>query len=256
MAGKYQALFFYHVYRLDVEAYGLADCHLASLCAKDGTPCNLEQFMRRISKIKPQKPTARGKTPGSPDFSKVNWARIGEGSDLFVLRDEIDKSGFSGAVYNEKLFQNWDATKDRFDTVMEEARKIATNAIEKFKADGRKLPDNRIDIIERALETHANARCADLANHTVADFEKFANANRISVRYTDYIEREPVEGYRKIDVDRIIEEKKDKPNFDSLKKDVENFVRDNNSKKPGQPHLRCIEKADCVLGHIAEACRK
>lgn len=30
LAGKYQALFFYHVYRLDVEAYGLANCHLAS----------------------------------------------------------------------------------------------------------------------------------------------------------------------------------------------------------------------------------
>lgn len=212
--------------------------------------------MRHISKIKPPKSTARGKTTSSPDFGKVNWARVGEGSDLFAFRDEIDKSGFSGQVYNQKLFQDWDTSKDRFDPVMEEAQKIATNAIQKFKADGRTLPNDRIDIIERALSTHANARRADLAKHIVADFEEFANDNEIEVRYTEYIERPPVEGYRKIDIDRIIEANKDKPNFDSIKEEVKNFVGDQHKKKPGLPHLQCIVKADCMLGHIAEACRK
>lgn len=58
---------------------------MAPLCAERGIVWNLEQFMKYISKIRHSKLTAPGKIVNSPGFSKVNWALIGDGSNLSVL---------------------------------------------------------------------------------------------------------------------------------------------------------------------------
>ena len=102
--------------------------------------------------------------------------------------------------------QGWDATNDRFDPVMEEAQKIATSAIQKFKADGRGPPVDRIDKIDEAIKTVANARRYNLADHIVKVFKKWAENRGVTVRYTAPIARPPVPGYQKIDIDRIIDE--------------------------------------------------
>lgn len=104
MAGKYQAFFYYQVYLLDVKAHGLANCHLAPLCAKDGIPGNPEEFLRHLSIIKTE--YNGGEITKTPDFTKVNWARIGEPSDITVFGEELEKSGFGGTIDDGKMFMN------------------------------------------------------------------------------------------------------------------------------------------------------
>lgn len=139
---------------------------------------------------------------------------------------------------------------------MKEARNMAIQAIQKFKADGRGPPVDRIDKIDEAIKTVANARRYDLANHIVKNFEKWAGNRGITVRYTAPIARPPVPGYPKIDIDRIIDENQHKENFEKLKKTLQEFVANKNNAKAGQRHLACIKVAQCVQEHIAEACRK
>lgn len=52
IAGKFQALFFYQLYRLEVDAHGLANSRMAPGCAKAGVVCSMEEFMKEVCKIK------------------------------------------------------------------------------------------------------------------------------------------------------------------------------------------------------------
>ncbi|KAB8244830.1 hypothetical protein BDV35DRAFT_394518 [Aspergillus flavus] len=150
VAGKWQALFFYQLYRIEVEAHGLENSRMAPGCAKAGVVCDMKAFMKEVSIVKKVRALdANGvvikpvKIVDDPDWDKVNWAQIGEGANLETVAIEFDK--------------------DSFETVMSEAEDIATKAIAKLKADGREPADDRFNKMTAALKTHGDARRYDQA---------------------------------------------------------------------------------------------
>ncbi|KAJ5459059.1 hypothetical protein N7530_011003 [Penicillium desertorum] len=239
---------------------------MAPGCTDAGTICNLEAFMREISKTK--KDVQRDankkiiKTPDGkpiiiqiPEFDKVDWALIGEGADLSVFSAEIDKSGFSGKVDNMKMFKGWDQ-KDNFESVMTLAEDIGKKAIAKLKANKNANADDRINKTLAALKAHADARRYDVAQKIVEKFETEMKAKGISVVYTDPIERPPVPGYRKIDTDKTISENMDKVGFSKMEKVVRDFVKKYNSAGTSLSHVEAIAQTQGMHDHLAEACKR
>ncbi|KAL7923817.1 hypothetical protein ACQKWADRAFT_325560 [Trichoderma austrokoningii] len=227
-AGKYQILFFYQLYRLQVDANGLDNSQMAPGCAKNGVACDLKDFFNHVCVIKKEprrgadgefenlKPGEKPVIVDFPDFfSKPDWKLIGDGADLGVFTTVIDKSGFQGSVKNENIFKDWkrDAT---FTNVMDTAQDIGLKAIAKLRADGKEPENDRISKIKSALKAHADARRSGQAGKISEAFEKYMHGKGFTIVYTDPIERPPVPGYRKIDTDRTIGENKDKPGFNKV----------------------------------------
>ncbi|RHZ55469.1 hypothetical protein CDV55_101875 [Aspergillus turcosus] len=265
-AGKWQALSFYHLYRLDVDAHGPANSRMAPGCAEAGVVCDMEAFMKEVCRVKtgPER-DANGKIikpPGGgrpklvtvPDFDKVDWARIGEGADLEVFSEEFDKSGFKGDFDNEKLFKDW-KLPNNFKNVMGEAQDVGTKAIDKLKDDGREPADDRVNKLTAALKAHADARRYDQARRIAGAFEEYMRGNKFSVAYTDPIERPPVPGYRKIDVDKTISDNKGKSGFDKVEQKVRDYVSKYNSAGQSLSHVEAITETDGIHDHFAEACK-
>ncbi|QKX54055.1 uncharacterized protein TRUGW13939_01138 [Talaromyces rugulosus] len=265
VAGKYQVLFFYQLYRLEVEAFGLEVSRMAPGCAKNGVVCDMEAFMKEICIIdrKPKfgadkKPimipnTNRPEIFDYPDLNKVDWARIGEGADLDVFATEFDKSGFMGKLENAKIFKGWNQ-ESTFKNVMTEAEVIGTKAIAQLKKDG-KPADDRSNKMIAALKTHADARRYDQAQNILEGFSKYMGGKRFTIVYTDPIERPPVPGYRKIDVDRTISDNQGRAGFNKVEEVVKNFVTKENSAKISLSHVQAIVKTDEIHEHLAEACK-
>ncbi|KAE8404903.1 hypothetical protein BDV37DRAFT_282436 [Aspergillus pseudonomiae] len=265
VAGKFQALFFYQLYRLEVDAHGLDDSRMAPGCAKNGVVCNMEAFINEICKVtrKPEKDASGNIIRGpkgqpilikDPDFDKVNWALIGEGADLEVISTEFDKAGFKGDMNNAKIFKDW-KQKNSFETVMSEAEDIAMKAIAKLKADGREPADDRFNKMTAALKTHADARRYDQAQRISAEFAKFMKGKGFSAAYTDPIERPPVPGYKKIDADQTISDNEGRVGFDKIEQEVRDYVTNQNSGKESRSHVEAIFRAQGMHDHLAEACR-
>ncbi|GIJ88327.1 hypothetical protein Asppvi_007247 [Aspergillus pseudoviridinutans] len=268
VAGKFQALFFYQLYRLEVDAHGLANSRMAPGCAKAGVVCNLEEFMKEVCKIKTELPRdANGKfikppkgqkanLVNVPDFSKVNWGHIGEGENLNVFSDEIDSSGFKGDFINKNIFKGWGDKKDTFANVMSEAEDIGVKAIAKLNADGRQPADDRVNKMIAALKTHGDARRYDQALKITKAFEEEMTRKGFTVAYTDPIERPPVPGYRKIDADRTISDNQGNAGFnDKVEKVVKEYVSKYNSAGLSKSHVESITKTEEVHKHLAEACK-
>ncbi|KAE8140451.1 hypothetical protein BDV38DRAFT_239720 [Aspergillus pseudotamarii] len=263
VAGKWQALFFYQLYRLEVEAHGLASSRMAPGCAKAGVVCDMKAFMKEISIVKKVreldangKPIQPIKIVDDPDFGKVNWAQLGEGADLEAFGTEFDKVGFKGRISNVRVFKDW-KQKDSFATVMSEAEDIALKAIAKLKADGKEPADDRFNKMTAALKTHGDARRYDQAQKIAKDFEeKMTKLGGFSVAYTDPIERPPVPGYRKIDADQTISDNTGRVGFDKVEQTVRDHVAKFNSAGHSPSHVEAIVKTQDVHDHLAEACRK
>ncbi|GFF29545.1 hypothetical protein IFM61606_10377 [Aspergillus udagawae] len=267
VAGKFQALFFYQLYRLEVDAHGLANSRMAPGCAKAGVVCSMEEFMKEVckTKIEPERDAngniikpPKGQKPNLvnvPDLSKVDWARVGEGADLDVFSTEFDKSGFKGDFVNKKIFKDW-SQKDTFENVMSEAEDIGTKAIAKLNADGRQPAGDRVNKMTTALKTHADARRYDQAQKITKAFENEMQKKGITVAYTDPIERPPVPGYRKIDADQTISNNQDKAGFnDKMEKTVREYVSKYNSAGTSKSHVEAIAKTEQMHKHFAEACK-
>ncbi|KAF5858682.1 hypothetical protein ETB97_003897 [Aspergillus alliaceus] len=265
-AGKFQVLFFYQLYRLEVDAHGLANSRMAPGCAKAGVVCDMEAFIKEVCKfiIKPERdrdgkiirdPSGRPNLIKDPDFDKIGWAHIGEGADLNVFSTEFDKSGFKGLMDNAKIFKGWDQ-KDNFENVMREAQDIGTKAIAKLKADGREPADDRFNKMTAALKTHADARRYDQAQKIIDQFVKEMKIKGFSVAYTDPIERPPVPGYKKIDADQTISDNKAKAGFDKVEQWVRDYVTQFNSAGQSLSHVEAITQTQGMHDHLAEACKK
>ncbi|OGM48718.1 hypothetical protein ABOM_002038 [Aspergillus bombycis] len=266
VAGKFQVLFFYQLYRLEVDAHGLDDSRMAPGCAKNGVVCDMEAFAKAVCRVDttaemgPDKKPIRDPNTGKvilkkvPDLGKIDWARIGEGADLDVFSTEFDKSGYQGNLQNAKLFKDWKG-KDNFDDVMSEAEDIGLKAINKLKADGREPVDDRINKMTAALQTHADARRYDQAITIAKDFEKEIGRKGFTVVYTDPIERPPVPGYRKIDAEQTIDVNKGRSGFDKVEETVKTFIKDKNSAGFSGRHAELIYKTRDIHKHLAEACR-
>ncbi|KAB8266984.1 hypothetical protein BDV30DRAFT_55779 [Aspergillus minisclerotigenes] len=263
VAGKWQALFFYQLYRIEVEAHGLENSRMAPGCAKAGVVCDMKAFMKEISTIrkspvldadgKPIKPIT---LVDNPDFEKVNWAQIGEGADLEAVGTEFDKIGFKGLMSNERIFKGWKQA-DNFDNVMSEAEDIAIKALAKLKADGREPADDRFNKMTAALKAHGDARRYDQAQKITKDFEQQMRTwGGFSVAYTDPIERPPVPGYRKIDADQTIRDNAGRVGFDKVEQRVRDYVTTSNSARVSRSHVEAIIKTQNVHDHLAEACKK
>jgi hypothetical protein len=264
-AGKYQVLFFYQLYRLEVEAFGLQVSRMAPGCAKNGIVCDMEAFMKEICRtiikferdadgnpIKNPK-TGRKIRYNVPKYDEVDWARIGEGADLDAFAAEFDKSGFTGSVHNYKIFKDWNQV-DSFENVMTEAEVIGTKAIAQLKKDG-KPADDRLNKMIAALKTHADARRYDQAQAVVKKFSDYMATKGFTFAYTDPIERPPVPGYRKIDTDRTVSDNQGKAGFDKVEEVVKKFVSDKNSAKESLGHVQAIVKTDDIHKHLAKACK-
>ncbi|KAF7157660.1 hypothetical protein CNMCM5623_002034 [Aspergillus felis] len=267
VAGKFQALFFYQLYRLEVDAHGLANSRMAPGCAKAGVVCNMEEFMKEVCKIKiePERDAngkiikpPKGQKPNLvnvPDFSRVGWGRVGEGENLNVFSDEFDRSGFKGDFINKNIFKDW-SQDDNFKNVMSEAEDIGVKAIAKLNADGRQPADDRVNKMIAALKTHGDARRYDQAQKIIKAFEEDMKKKGVTVAYTDPIERPPVPGYRKIDADRTISNNQGKAGFnDNVEKEVRGFVSKYNSAGKSESHVDAITKTEEIHKHLAEACK-
>ncbi|KAE8385655.1 hypothetical protein BDV23DRAFT_190664 [Aspergillus alliaceus] len=265
-AGKFQVLFFYQLYRLEVDAHGLANSRMAPGCAKAGVVCDMEAFIKEVCKfiLKPERDRggkiirdSSGKPIlfKDPDFDKIGWAHIGEGADLDLFSTEFDKSGFKGLMDNAKIFKGWDQ-KDNFENVMREAQDIGTKAIAKLKADGREPADDRFNKMTAALKTHADARRYDQAQQIIKKFVKEMDTKGFSVAYTDPIERPPVPGYKKIDADQTISDNKAKAGFDKVEQWVRDYVTQFNSAGQSLSHVEAITQTQGMHDHLAEACKK
>lgn len=233
IAGKYQALFYYHLYRLEIDAFGTKDLNMAHLCSKTETPCNLEQFMKHVSTYKNDntKKPGRGGEPGMvPDYGKVDWLKVRDGDDLQAFATELGKSGFNGGFNMQYLFKT--PVDDRNENCFREAEKIALRSIAKLKEDGKDIANNeRIKKMQLALQTHADARRCDQAKHINQAFEKYMKGIGLSVSYTEEIVRPPVEGYPQVEMARTIQEHKGKANFMSNEQKIVNYIRTYNSAK-------------------------
>jgi hypothetical protein len=267
VAGKFQALFFYQLYRLEVDAHGLSNSRMAPGCATAGVVCDMEAFIKEVCKVKldPER-DANGKIirpPGGgrpnlvnvPDFSKVDWAKIGEGADLDVFSTEFDKSGFKGDFINAKIFQGWNQ-QDNFANVMSEAEDIGTKAIAQLKADGREPADDRVNKMIAALQTHADARRYDQAQKIATAFEQYMTKKNFIVAYTDPIERPPVPGYKKIDADQTINANQGSAGFNTkVEQEVRDYVTKFNSAGLALSHVEAITKTQDIHDHLALACQ-
>lgn len=266
VAGKYQALFFYQLYRLEVDAHGLANSRMAPGCAQAGVVCDMEAFIREVCRVKKEperdengkiiKPP-KGQKPklvDVPDFNKVDWAHIGEGADLKVFSTEFDKSGFKGDFLNDKIFKGWEQP-DTFKTVMSEAEDIGTKAIAKLHADSKTPADDRINKMIAALRAHADARRYDQAQKITKAFAEFMEKKGFTVAYTDPIERPPVPGYRKIDADKTISDNQGKQGFDKVEQEVKDYVSKFNTAGQSLSHVEAITKTQGMHDHLAEACK-
>lgn len=261
VAGKWQALFFYQLYRIEVEAHGLENSRMAPGCAKAGVVCDMKAFMKEVSIVKKVRALdANGvvikpvKIVDDPDWDKVNWAQIGEGANLETVAIEFDKVGFKGRMNNARIFKDWNQ-KDSFETVMSEADNIATKAIAKLKADGREPADDRFNKMTAALKTHGDARRYDQAQKIAKKFEKEMSDGGFSAAYTDPIERPPVPGYRKIDADQTIRDNTGRMGFDKVEQKVRDYVTNFNSAGQSLSHFEAIVKTQGMHDHLAEACR-
>ena len=266
VAGKFQVLFFYQLYRLEVDAHGVANSRMAPGCAKNGVVCDMAAFIKEVCRVdatlvkgpdnKPIKDPNTGKPIRQkvPDFDKTDWVRIGEGADLDIFSTEFDKSGYQGNLYNAKIFKNWKG-RDNFDDVMSEAEDIGLKAINKLKADGREPADDRINKMTAALKTHADARRYDQAIKITQDFENEIGKKGFTLVYTDPIERPPVPGYKKIDAEQTIDVNKGKKGFHKVEETVRSFVKEKNSAGFSGRHTELIYKTRDIHKHLAEACR-
>lgn len=268
VAGKFQALFFYQLYRLEVDAHGLANSRMAPGCAKAGVVCSMEEFMKEVCKVKiePERDASgniirppKGQKPNLvnvPDLSRVDWARVGEGADLDVFSTEFDRSGFKGDFVNKKIFKGWGDTQSTFANVMSEAEDIGLKAIAKLNADGRQPADDRVNKMIAALKTHGDARRYDQALKITKAFEEEMTRKGFTVAYTDPIERPPVPGYRKIDADRTVSDNQGNAGFnDKVEKEVREYVSKYNSAGLSKSHVESITKTEKVHKHLAEACK-
>ncbi|KAK2590719.1 hypothetical protein QQS21_011590 [Conoideocrella luteorostrata] len=250
LAGKYKALFFYQLYRLEVDAHGLSNSRVAPNCAKAGVVCDMEAFMKEI--CKPVHPKGAPKGVKVPDFSKVNWASIGEGADIDIFSAEFDKTGFKGDVYDDKVFKGWGTGLSSFEKVMNEAENIGIDALNKLKSEGRQPADDRDSKIKAALKVHADARRCDLAKAITDAFKmEFAGWN---IEYTGPIERLPVPGYYKIDTHETINSNQGQVGFSNVEQRVRNYVTKFNSAGQGKRHFEALSKTESVHKNIASAC--
>lgn len=264
-AAKYQLLFFYELYRVEVDAFGLKNTRMAPDCVKDGAVCDLKAFVKEVCKVndkalqydangKPIKqPNGRPIFVTQPDFSKVDWENIGDGEDLKKFTEEFGKSGFMGDVFNDKIFKGWNKV-DNFANVMDEANDIGEKAIDQLKKDG-KGDNDHLKRMTAALEVHYNARRADQAEKINKAFEVYMKKNKFDVKYTGLIERPPVSGYRKIDAGETINANKNKVGFGKVEPKVMSFVADQNSAGQGKTHLDAIFKSKDIHQHLANACK-
>ncbi|KAL7902432.1 hypothetical protein HDV63DRAFT_399508 [Trichoderma sp. SZMC 28014] len=265
-AGKYQILFFYELYQLEVEANGVGNSQIAPGCAKNGVACDMKDFFNHICVIEKRpekdangdfiKPKGGGKPVivNDPDFSKPNWNLIGDGADLGIFSTEIDKSDFRGSVTNNKIFKGWSKVSN-FANVMDTAQDIGLKAIAKLRADGKEPGNDRINKITSVLKAHADARRFDQAGHICKAFEEYMKGKGFSVVYTDPIERPPVPGYRKIDTDETIADNQNKAGFDKVEQKVLDFVKRENSAGNSLSHVETILKTDATHDHFAAACK-
>lgn len=265
LAGMYQALFFYQVYRLDVDAYGLENCYMAPDCRLNNGVCDLETFMRKISLIKPKElyynghpvidlVTNRPVLVGDPDFDQVDWELVGEGDDLGIFTTEMQKSEFRGDIKNDVLFRGWEGPNS-FDGVMSKAEEITTNAISKYKVDGRVPAQDIINRIFAAIQIHATARESDLAQSITAKFVKFLEGKGFTAVLTDPIEKPPLPTYQEWDIDRTISENQGKDGFNAeFEQEVRDFVQVTTSTGRPNTHFRAVIKALNVYKNLAMAC--
>ncbi|EEP79267.1 predicted protein [Uncinocarpus reesii 1704] len=264
-AAKYQALFFYQLYRLEVDAHGLANSRMAPGCVKAGGVCDLEAFIKEVCTVKkkPKRdasgniirlPNGKPELLMEPDLAKIVWAHVGEGADLDVFSTEFDKSGFSGNFDNTKIFKGWNQ-KDTFETVMTEAADIGTKAIAKLKAEGREPADDRVNKMIAALKTHGDARRYDQARMITTAFQNEMNKRRFTAALTAPIERPPVPGYRKIDAVQTISDNAGRAGFQKIESDVRDYVTNFNSAGLSKSHVDAIVKTQDVHNHFAQVCQ-
>ncbi|EEA27405.1 hypothetical protein TMatcc_004307 [Talaromyces marneffei ATCC 18224] len=266
LAGMYQALFFYQVYRLDVDANGLENCHMAPSCRLNNDVCDLETFMRKVSLVKPKPLFFNGEPVidpatnrqfdfNDPDFDQVNWDLVGEGDDLGIFTTEMQKSDFKGDIKNDVLFKDWGG-QNSFDGVMSKAEEITKNAISKLNVDGREPAQGVINRMLAAIQTHATARQIDLMKSLTSELTLFLQLNGFSAVLTDPIEKPPIATYQELDIDGTIRENQGKTGFNTeFELTLRTFII-NKVKATGRPktHLNTVLKALSVYKNLAEVC--
>lgn len=78
---------------------------------------------------------------------------------------------------------------------------------------------------------------------------------KFSVAYTDLIERPPVPGYWKIDVDKTISDTKGKAGFDKVEHEVRGYISKYNSAGQSLSYVKAITEMDSMHDHFAKACK-
>lgn len=261
-AGKWQVLFFYNLYRYQVDALGLSGSLMAPGCTQKGIVCDLQAFVNEVCAVK-REPTrdANGKfikqkpmiLISIPDFGTVDWSGIGDGATFNQAKfdSEMDKVGFKGTVINSKIYKGWNE-RDTFATVMDKAQSIALAARDKLQADGKPISNDRFQAVQRALEIHANARRYDQAKKIVELFTKYADGKGITVVMEDVaISRPPVPPYTKIDVERTVT---GSGLTGIAAENVKNWVVNENMAGGSKTHVESISKASVIQQNLAAAC--
>ncbi|OBT38808.1 hypothetical protein VE00_11105 [Pseudogymnoascus sp. WSF 3629] len=267
-AGKWQLLFFYNLYHYQVDALGLSGSLMAPGCTQKGIVCDLESFVKEVSKVKREPPRdangkvipqPKGQKPtilSIPDFSTVDWNGIGDGATFNQdkFNSEMDKVGFKGGIINSKLYKGWAATKDSYATVMDKAQSIAEDAQKKLKADGKPISNDRYTALQKALDIHANARRYDQANRLVTTFNDYAKGKGLTVVMKgEEISRPPVPSYKQIDADKTV---KANGLTGTGADNVRDWVANENKAGDSKTHVDAISKASVIQQKLAAACGK
>ncbi|KFZ04301.1 hypothetical protein V502_10254 [Pseudogymnoascus sp. VKM F-4520 (FW-2644)] len=264
-AGKWQLLFFYNLYRYQVDALGLSGSLMAPGCSQKGIVCDLESFVKEVSKVKrepprgangmviPQPKGQKATILSIPDFNTVDWNGIGDGATFNQAKfdSEMDKVGFTGLVINSKIYKGW-KEKDTFATAMDKAQSIALAARDKLQTDGKPISNDRFQAVQRALEIHANARRYDQAKKIVELFTTYAEGKGITVVMEDVaISRPPVPPYTKIDVERTVT---GSGLTGTAADNVKNWVVNENMAAGSKTHVESISKTSVIQQNLAAAC--
>jgi len=262
IVSKFHSLTNFRIYLESAERFGVANSRMSPNCQSNGAVCNIRSYFEHVTMVKfgPERglngeiiiPPNGGspKIVKFPNFDKTNWALIGDGSDMDVFSNEIDKSGFSGQVDNKKIFKGWNKP-NTYTNVMAETRDILTEIRAKYVADGKPLSKRWFGIID-SLQILADGRRCDMALRIVAAFE--TEFKGWEIVKTDPIKRPYVPSYQKIDTDQTISRNRGKLGFEKVEQQIRDFIPKFNSGKSAKSHFQAILSTDQSREHAISIC--
>lgn len=238
-SGPAQVIALYLLRRFEDDA-GIQNHHIAPDCP---SPCDFQKFVQYVSSIT---------TEGDPDFRRVDWTKLTDGSlyNVDEAMDELRKIGYGASLKNSLVFPG--GTIKNFPDVMARVQ-VAVSFVKAIRI-GKQLPPTggAYTLMMYYWTAVSNGRrknqAENMAKDMVKDFDrKFRKT--LAIMTTEPISRPHFASYVQIDLPATLDNAKRTLNVPA--QDLEDFITDYDKKYAvgkGKGHITAITLLNEFVG--------